>query len=703
MTLACLRSVAAGAAGVAHEVIVVDNASPDGSAGAIAAADIPGCRLIALDENLGFGRANNLAAAQARGRLLLLLNPDTLVPPGALAALTRFAASRPEARLWGGRTTFADGALNAKSCWRDMSLWSLLCGVTGLSAVFRGSEVLNPEGYGGWRRDTVREVDIVTGCFLLIEAGLWRALDGFDPRFFMYAEEADLCLRARRLGARPLVTPDAAIVHYGGASEPARAGKVARLFAGRITFMRKHWSAPAFRLGQGLFLLHVLTRALGFGLAARLTGRVAARRNAEEWRALWRARDTWLGGYAPPRADARTEPSTMPDKPLTIGLLWHSANSDNLGVGALTVSQIAIAGKVAAAMGTPVRFVVLGWDDARTPYVDRPDVRVVKMRARDLARPGGLYGEARGCDVVLDIGAGDSFADIYGARRATFVIGSKFVVLAARRPLVLSPQTIGPFNGRWSRRFALAAMRRARAVFTRDRLSTEFLAGIGFRGAVEEATDVALRLPYTPRARGDDGRVRVGINVSGLLFNGGYTRNNMFALASDYAALMRAAIGNFMARPECEVHLVAHVISDAMPVEDDWTAAEALSREFPGTVLAPRFASPSEAKSYISGMDFFFGSRMHACIAAFSSGVPVTPLAYSRKFAGLFGTLGYDRTADCRSDSAEAILARLDADYEGRAALAEAIALAMAEGERRLDRYEAALRTVFAGALAARR
>src|SRR5690606_38493929 len=147
------------------------------------------------------------------------------------------------------------------------------------------------------------------------------------------------------------------------------------------------------------------------------------------------------------------------------------------------------------------------------------------------------------------------------------------------------------------------------------------------------------------------GPVRVGLNVSGLLMAGGYDRGNMFGLRMDYPALVREIVGRFRAHPDgCELHLVAHVIphgTDAgealAGLEDDHRAARALAAEFPGVVVAPAFRTPSEAKSYIAGLDFFMGARMHSCIAAFSAGVPVVPMAYSRKFAGLFGSLGYDR------------------------------------------------------------
>jgi polysaccharide pyruvyl transferase WcaK-like protein len=108
-------------------------------------------------------------------------------------------------------------------------------------------------------------------------------------------------------------------------------------------------------------------------------------------------------------------------------------------------------------------------------------------------------------------------------------------------------------------------------------------------------------------------------------------------------------------------------------------------------ILAPRFDSPSEAKSYIAGMDFFMGARMHACIAALSSGVPVVPMAYSRKFKGLFGALGYDYTVECTTESADAIETRIVAAFEARGALKEEVQAAMTLGLERLATYEEAL------------
>ena len=195
LTLECLRSVARETENFDYEILLVDNASNDGLIEAVA-GEMPDVRRIPLTENVGFARGNNIAAEQARGKYLLLLNSDTLILDRAIDRLLAFAAERPAAKIWGGRTLLGDRTLDPGSCWRRMTLWSVFCRTFGLAAAFPNSKLFNAEAYGGWDRSTVREVDIVTGCFLLIETELWRKLGGFDPRFFMYGEEADLCLRA---------------------------------------------------------------------------------------------------------------------------------------------------------------------------------------------------------------------------------------------------------------------------------------------------------------------------------------------------------------------------------------------------------------------------------------------------------------------------------------------------------------------------
>lgn len=296
MTLAAISSVVRETRDVTFEIIVVDNASTDGSADAIAAHPAEP-RLIRLSENIGFGRGNNLAAEHATGDYVLLLNPDTVVTERAIDRLVAFARANKRALIWGGRTVFADGRLNPASCWQRITLWNLFTRATGLAGIFPRSDLFNPEAYGGWQRDTVREVDIVSGCFLLIPRSIWLVLGGFEPVFFMYGEEADLCLRARRIGARPLVTPEATIVHYGGASETTRSGKMIKLLAAKATLIDRHWPRGTASLGQFLLMLWPLSRWIALEVAGRLTGHAARREAARTWRTIWQARDEWRRGY----------------------------------------------------------------------------------------------------------------------------------------------------------------------------------------------------------------------------------------------------------------------------------------------------------------------------------------------------------------------------------------------------------------------
>jgi GT2 family glycosyltransferase len=298
LTLECLASVYAETQGPSFEVVVVDNASRDGSAEAVRER-FPDALVEASDTNLGFAAGNQRAAARASGRWLLLLNPDTRVLNGALQKLLAFAEAHPEHGIYGGRTLYGDGTLNPASCWGRITPWSMFCGGSGLTTVFRGSRLFDPESYGAWRRDTVRNVDIVSGCFLLLSRELWDRLDGLDPSFFMYGEEADMCLRAGRLGYRPVVVPSAEIVHYEGRSETVPADKLVRMLAARRMLMERHWSAAWLPFGRCMQKTGVLLRRSVWGAAARL-GRESAAHKAGAFRETWARRAEWS------RADARS-------------------------------------------------------------------------------------------------------------------------------------------------------------------------------------------------------------------------------------------------------------------------------------------------------------------------------------------------------------------------------------------------------------
>ena len=382
---------------------------------------------------------------------------------------------------------------------------------------------------------------------------------------------------------------------------------------------------------------------------------------------------------------------------IRVGLLWHSARSGNLGVGALTLGNMALVRRAAARVGLEPEFVLFGARDAGNAYV--PDTEAYDIDGRMMMSPGGFSARAAECDVMLDIGAGDSFTDIYPNKRFAYMAATKFVTVLRGVPLILSPQTVGPFSKQPHSTFAAWTLRKARAVFTRDPLSTAAARKLAPGANIIEVVDVAFALPFT-QAPKVAGKTRVGLNVSGLLFNGGHTGKNEFGIEVDYAELTRSVITAFTARGNVQVELICHVNAKHMPSEDDGAVADRLAAEYPGVIRVPDFADPSAAKSYISGLDFLVGGRMHATIGAYSSGVPVVPISYSRKFEGLFGGLDYPWLVPVRGrNTAQATAFVLDA-FERRAEMAADIARGAPVVEAGLERYVAELATAFPAATA---
>jgi GT2 family glycosyltransferase len=141
----------------------------------------------------------------------------------------------------------------------------------------------------------------------MIDRELWDTLAGFDEAFFMYGEEADLCLRARTRGFRPAITPDAAIVHHGAASEPAEASKLVRLLAAHVLLFRKHWPPLSRRFGVTMLRVWASSRWL-VGRALGRLGLAAADARANVWLEVWRRRAEWVDGYKP---HGTTSPNTL--------------------------------------------------------------------------------------------------------------------------------------------------------------------------------------------------------------------------------------------------------------------------------------------------------------------------------------------------------------------------------------------------------
>jgi polysaccharide pyruvyl transferase WcaK-like protein len=273
-------------------------------------------------------------------------------------------------------------------------------------------------------------------------------------------------------------------------------------------------------------------------------------------------------------------------------------------------------------------------------------------------------------DIVVDIGEGDSWTDIYGGTRFAFQAGTKIAALALGKPLVLAPQTIGPFNSAIRRRIAFAIMSRSRAVFARDSASFNYLDSGQLSTEICEFIDVAFHLPFELKPR-NNYKTRIGMNISGL----------------------HQLIEHWSTQHQIEIHLVPHVISPDSN-DDDSSIALEFSARYPQLVVPPPFRSAVEAKSYMSGLDFVVGGRMHACIGAFSAGTPVVPIAYSRKFNGLFDTLGYPHYIDGRTVNTTAALALILAHFDRREQLSTDLQQGLSLAASRLDEYEAKLATI---------
>lgn len=368
------------------------------------------------------------------------------------------------------------------------------------------------------------------------------------------------------------------------------------------------------------------------------------------------------------------------------------------------MADIAIIEEELATRGASGRFTVIGMRDNLVEGVHDQACRALVIDRRTLLSPDGYWRALADFDCLIDIGAGDSFAGIYGPKRFFFLWLTKALAIVRGVPLLLAPQTIGPFPRPLFRRLAAWAMSRADAVVTRDETSLAMVREIapGARSAL--AVDVAFRLPFADRSEQCGGqRLRVGVNASGLLFHQAESGRNRFGLSYDYAAFTRLLLTALTARDDCEVHLIAHATSATDPSDDDGALADRLAREFPAAIRVPDFGGASAAKSYLSSLDFLAAARMHACIGAFSAGTPVIPVAYSRKFSGLFGLLGYDHVLPVEGLTADQamhfVLTRLDRRQSLRTGMAPGmerigalLAVYRAELQRLFDRAEARAR-----------
>jgi GT2 family glycosyltransferase len=258
MTLDCLRALMTSVQDIDLEVIVVDNASSDDSVEKIR-SEFPNVRVIANEQNVGFGAANNQAMRQAGGEFFLLLNSDAFLQLGATSELLDYLHAHLHTGVVGPRLTYGDGSLQT-SCWRFPSPLRAWMENLGLSTVFPNHPVLGD--YRNWPHDTEREVDWMIGACLLIRRTVYEQVGGFDERFFMYAEETDWQRRIRAKGWAIVFTPRAHVTHLGGASGATEKVRINRYFFGSMDrYLHKH---------HGLLGLISLRCAMAVGAVPRV-------------------------------------------------------------------------------------------------------------------------------------------------------------------------------------------------------------------------------------------------------------------------------------------------------------------------------------------------------------------------------------------------------------------------------------------------
>lgn len=340
---------------------------------------------------------------------------------------------------------------------------------------------------------------------------------------------------------------------------------------------------------------------------------------------------------------------------MRITLLGLEFASANLGCSALAYSFANEIARISKDMDRELEFNAVVFDedsDIKVPYSGQK-VECLKIRYKKLHFWKKLVALFKESDLIVDFTGGDSFSDIYGKKRFYMATIIKMLAIRSKTPFILGPQTYGPYKCSLVRRFAKWVIRKSTYVFARDEFSRGFAAKLAGR-KIELAPDVAFALPYDKDAsESKSEKIRVGINLSGLLWYGGY-KHAKLPLTVDYQEYCKKLIEKLIKDEKYEVHLITHVgRKDESIAESDYVICKNLHKKYPQTVLADVFKTPMDAKTYISSMDVLIGARMHATIAAFSTYVATIPFSYSRKFEGLYDSVEYDYVIHACSQTTE--------------------------------------------------
>ncbi|MGD0207779.1 MAG: glycosyltransferase family 2 protein [Verrucomicrobiota bacterium] len=267
----CLNSIRGSGGSMIREVIVVDNASADGSPDVVA-EQFPEVTLIQSRENLGFARANNLGLKHASATYLALINSDIIVHPGCFEKLVAFLESHRGVGLVGPKTFGSDGRLQ-RTCRRLPTLWNTFCRSLALDNLFPRWSLFSGREMRHWDQTSQAEVDVLSGCFWLARREAVEDVDELDERFFFYAEDVDWCKRFRDAGWKVVFVPEATATHFGGGSSnnaPLRYS--IEMLRANLIYWRKHRGIPGEAVFYVLSVIHHSLRLTLRGLNAVSTG-----------------------------------------------------------------------------------------------------------------------------------------------------------------------------------------------------------------------------------------------------------------------------------------------------------------------------------------------------------------------------------------------------------------------------------------------
>lgn len=354
-------------------------------------------------------------------------------------------------------------------------------------------------------------------------------------------------------------------------------------------------------------------------------------------------------------------------KSMIIGILGAPINNGNMGCVALTYSLLAILEEIASDLGTVfIYYDFEGVEDSDKTHMLCRNLGIEEKRVKSFNiypvesflglchRPLKVlrtYFALKKCDLFIDLTQGDSFADIYGDSVFNKNANGKLLVeKRLKKPLILGPQTYGPYQNEKNKEKAKEAIENATIVIARDEASAQYVKTFTDK-EVYTTTDLAFRLPYKSGGLKcstvvEHFKIKVGVNVSGLLSkNKLETTPTEFNLKTDYDAYIEALL-LWLINDNYDVSIIPHVVAD-------YEYGKLIVEKFPQVKLVEMYKNPIDIKSKISEFDIFIGARMHATIGAFSSGVATIPTAYSRKFNGLYKSVGYPYIVDLLNLSTE--------------------------------------------------